>query len=68
MYPGKQFFILVLILAYWQIISFVQAGIGYKKFLKGLILGALLSGKTHFGSGGEEQHHYFYPVYHSMPI
>lgn len=34
------------------------AAIGYKKFLKGLILGAML-----MKHNNNDEHHYFYPVY-----
>ena len=45
------------------IIIVVDASIGYKKFLKGLIVGALLSkGKGGGGGNYQDQHHYFYPV------
>ncbi|KAH9426231.1 hypothetical protein DERP_007171 [Dermatophagoides pteronyssinus] len=44
------------------IIVVVDASIGYKKFLKGLIVGALLSKGKGGGGHYQDQHHYFYPV------
>lgn len=56
------FKLIICFILLFSAIQFCYAAIGYKKFLKGLIVGALLSkGKA------EDQHHYFYPVYDSMP-
>lgn len=51
-------FLLLLLSATIPVLS-----IGYKKFLKGIIIGALLS--KHKSS---DDHHYYYPVYHTLPV
>ena len=41
----------------------LSCAFGYKKLLKGILIGALLSkGK------GNDEHHYFYPMHYSMPV
>lgn len=52
--------ILVLSIILCCILPF-NCALGYKKLLKGILLGALLSKHK------QDEHHYFYPVYHGMP-